>query len=78
MGTISLCKGDKVKLLRCGANDRERVAKVLYANDYEFIPLTKLFGFIPWFVVRKMGVWEVKDEGVTWVKINTEGACSAK
>lgn len=61
---VSLCKGDKVVLLRCGANDKERPAVVAYANDYEFVPSIWLWGFLPFRV--PMGVWRMIDEGTTW------------
>ena len=64
----TLCKGDKVKLLRCGANARERVARVAFATKYEFIPTVRpwwLLGLVPWPV---SGSWWLADEGETWVR----------
>jgi hypothetical protein len=62
---VKLCKGDKVKLLRCGSNARERVTRVAYAGDFVFVPTVRLLGIIP---VPVGGVWLLGDEGKTWVR----------
>jgi hypothetical protein len=65
MAQTKLCKGDRIILLRCGANAREREAKVAYANDMELVPVVKLLGFLPiWLPI--MGIWCIVDEGRTW------------
>ena len=64
-----LCKGDIVRLLRCGANAKERLAKVGYANNDEFIPVTKLLGFLPIWVMPVPGTWRLCDEGETWSRL---------
>jgi hypothetical protein len=66
MERTMLCKGDKVKLLRCGMNVKERPARVEYANSWQFIPTVRLLGILPW-VVR--GNWMMSDEGKTWVRL---------
>ena len=65
-----LCKGDKVVLMRCGDNDKERVAKVAYANEYEFVPLVRALGFLPLWV-PVMGTWKISDEGRTWRRVRS-------
>jgi hypothetical protein len=72
-----LRKGDKIILLRCGANNKERPAKVDYVNEAEFLPVVKLFGFLPiWISLlsdRFSGMWMLSDEGEKWKRLKTEG-----
>jgi hypothetical protein len=68
-----LCKGDKVKLHRCGTNAKERMATVAYANNHEFIPVVRLLWFLPWPRFPMMGVWRLQDEGTTWSKWASTG-----
>ena len=66
-----LCRGDRVTLLRCGAYGKERLAKVAYANNTEFVPVVRLLGFLPiWMPV--MGTWMLRDEGETWSRLKVD------
>lgn len=68
-----LCRGDRVKLHRCGANAKERMATVAYANNNEFVPVVRLLRFLPWPSFPVMGVWRLQDEGATWSKWASTG-----
>ena len=64
-----LCAGDKITLLRCGANAKIRNATVLYSSDLlnEFIPGVRPLGFLPLMPVP--GTWRIIDEDVTWTRL---------
>jgi hypothetical protein len=44
------------------------VTKVAYTNNFVFVPVVRLLGFLPLWV-PVMGTWELSDEGETWDRL---------